>query len=644
VRAALRTWWSIAGLLAVLGVTAVMPGVASAQREDGSVALSVDRVDATGDRVLVDGGLTGADPSGLSLSVDGTAVDPADVRSIGGGLRNDVVVVVDNAASLGNATVQLAKDALEPLMPGAGAVESLGVITTGGRVEVPVGPTTSAAVANAGVEGISPGGESLLWDGIARAGRLLEDRGANSVGTVVVFTASPIAKGAAAPSVAESALQQAGARLEVVSMQSSSSVGSLADMVADLGGQITRIDNDEELAGAFAAIGGSLAGRFRVSFPSTDQAGELVPASLGIAGSTVDFAYTSGAVRTGSVGLAPVGGDAGGGLAAPVVKWFAVLLGVGAVVVLVWTVLSMVLPSETDLVGRLEMYDESFQAAAAQGPDEDQPVGQATVPIIQRAVEFTGEMAERRGQLDKLELRLERANLPLRAAEAIFFTAASAGVLALLALVLSQNMLLALIVAGMAVIVPMALLNMRVRRRQKAFVGQLPDMLSLLAGTLKAGYSIGQGFESVSKEIDDPMGRELRRVVTETRLGRSLEESLEAVAERMDSEDFGWTVMAIKIQREVGGNLAELLMTVAETMTQRERLRRDVSTLTAEGRMSAIIIGILPPGLAAILTVMNPEYISVLFQPGLGYILVAASLVMMGIGFAWMKKCITIEV
>jgi tight adherence protein B len=112
----------------------------------------------------------------------------------------------------------------------------------------------------------------------------------------------------------------------------------------------------------------------------------------------------------------------------------------------------------------------------------------------------------------------------------------------------------------------------------------------------------------------------------------------------MDSDDFSWAVMAIRIQREVGGNLAELLMTVADTMTQRERLRREVSTLTAEGKMSAIIIGALPPGLAMVMFMMNPAYIKELFSPGLGYGLLAGAVVMMIIGFAWMKKTITIEV
>ena len=122
----------------------------------------------------------------------------------------------------------------------------------------------------------------------------------------------------------------------------------------------------------------------------------------------------------------------------------------------------------------------------------------------------------------------------------------------------------------------------------------LPDTLQLLSGTLRAGYSMMQGVEAVSQEVSEPMGRELRRVVTEARLGRPLEESLDAVAERMDSPDFGWAVMAIRIQREVGGNLSELLMTVADTMTQRERLKRDVKSLTAEGRISAYVLAALP--------------------------------------------------
>jgi tight adherence protein B len=169
-------------------------------------------------------------------------------------------------------------------------------------------------------------------------------------------------------------------------------------------------------------------------------------------------------------------------------------------------------------------------------------------------------------------------------------------------------------------------------------------MLSLLAGSLRAGYSLVQGVDAVSKEVDGPMGRELRRIMTEAQLGRELEDAFEAAAARVQSKDFEWAIMAIRIQREVGGNLSELLMTVADTMVERERLRRDVATLTAEGKMSAIVLGIMPIGLGGFLYMSNQDYMKPLFSPGMGYMLLGVAVVMMGVGFAWMKKCITIEI
>ncbi len=153
-----------------------------------------------------------------------------------------------------------------------------------------------------------------------------------------------------------------------------------------------------------------------------------------------------------------------------------------------------------------------------------------------------------------------------------------------------------------------------------------------------------QGVEAISQEVDEPMGLELRRVVTEARLGRPLEEALEGVAERMDSPDFAWTVMAIRIQREVGGNLSELLMTVADTMTQRERLRRDVAALTAEGRISAMVLAFLPFGLGILMYVINPDYMSKLFDDTLGNIMLGAAIVGMAVGFLWMRSIINIEI
>jgi len=202
----------------------------------------------------------------------------------------------------------------------------------------------------------------------------------------------------------------------------------------------------------------------------------------------------------------------------------------------------------------------------------------------------------------------------------------------------------ALLITGVVALVAPAIVNMKASRRRKKFQELLPDTLQLLSGTLRAGYSLMQGVEAVSQEVAEPMGKELRRVVTEARLGRPLEEALEGVAERMASPDFAWAVMAIRIQREVGGNLSELLLTVAETMVSRERLRRDIDALTAEGRVSAMVLGALPIGLGVMMYTINPDYMSKLIDTTLGNILLGLALVGMGVGFAWMRQIIKIDI
>jgi tight adherence protein B len=229
-------------------------------------------------------------------------------------------------------------------------------------------------------------------------------------------------------------------------------------------------------------------------------------------------------------------------------------------------------------------------------------------------------------------------------AEALLFYTVATGVLTLLTGVATRNpvkMFMVLILMGA---LPPLVLKFLGKRRKRVFQGQLADTLQLLAGSLKAGYSLMQGVAAVSEEIEGPMGKELRRVVIESRLGRPLEDSLNEAAARMESADFAWVVMAINIQREVGGNLAELLMSVADTMIQRERLRRDVKALTAEGRVSAVVIGILPIALGFAMFSINPTYVKVLFTDRLGRMLAVGSVLLAAVGFWWMKKTIEVEI
>jgi tight adherence protein B len=259
-------------------------------------------------------------------------------------------------------------------------------------------------------------------------------------------------------------------------------------------------------------------------------------------------------------------------------------------------------------------------------------------------VELTESFAEDRGFLAREEDLLEQARLPLRAGEAMGIFALGSIAWFVVGFMFTGSFVRAIIVAAVAGMAMISGVQFKARRRVKAFEGQLPDMLQLLAGTLRAGYSLPQGLEAVSHEIADPMGYELTRAMTEARLGREIEEALGGIADRLSSPDFAWAVMAISIQREVGGNLNELLMTVSDTMVARERLAGEVRALTAEGKLSAAVLGGLPPGLGFVMWIMNPAYIESLFTSGLGQIFLVAGVISAGIGLAWMKKVITINV
>lgn len=317
-------------------------------------------------------------------------------------------------------------------------------------------------------------------------------------------------------------------------------------------------------------------------------------------------------------------------------KWTGVVLAFLASTLLAYAVINLVSRERPVLDAALGLYDDT-RADADDG-------ALAETRIVRRAVAMVERVAGRRGALVWVEGLLANADLPFRPAEALFFSLAGVGLLAALALVLAPSMLVGLILVIVLAVLPVKVVQFMAKRRRKKFVTQLPGTLQLLSGSLRAGYSLMQGVEAVSHEVTDPMGRELRRVTVEARLGRPLEEALDDAADRLGSVDFRWTVMAIRIQREVGGNLSELLQTVAATMMERTRLKREVDALTAEGKISAAILGLLPLGLGGALYVMNRPYITLLFTDLIGQVMLAGATVMAVAGFAWMKKIIKIEI
>jgi tight adherence protein B len=253
-------------------------------------------------------------------------------------------------------------------------------------------------------------------------------------------------------------------------------------------------------------------------------------------------------------------------------------------------------------------------------------------------------LATASGFSGRLDVKLEQAGLPMKAGEFVALTAVCALAGAVLGAILLTNILFALVVAVVAGLIPYAWLVRARGQRQKRMAEQLADVLSILASSLRAGHSFLQALDQVANEIKDPSAGEFHRVVSEIRLGRSIDEAMVEMADRIGSDDMRWAMMAVNIQRQVGGNLAEVLDIVANTVRERAYIHRQVKVLSAEGRISIAILSLLPFGIFFYLVIVNPDYIGLLFSTMMGRLMLIVGGALMGLGIFIMTRIVKIDV
>lgn len=252
--------------------------------------------------------------------------------------------------------------------------------------------------------------------------------------------------------------------------------------------------------------------------------------------------------------------------------------------------------------------------------------------------------------------KIAKADAKLRVSEYIVLMFVCAGIGGVVGYLAPQTN--SLVTAGIGFIigsrVPPIYIGMSASKRMRMFDSQLSDTLNLWVNALRSGYSVLQGMEAIATELPPPVSVEFERVVQEVRLGLSVGQALDNMYNRVPSEDLDLVITAVNIQREVGGNLAEVLDNISFTIRERVRIKGEIRTLTAQGRISGYIIALLPVGLGAILYLINPEYVSQLWIkedpfiiPGVipcGYLLIALGIIMIGAGAFAISKIVDIEV
>ncbi len=271
------------------------------------------------------------------------------------------------------------------------------------------------------------------------------------------------------------------------------------------------------------------------------------------------------------------------------------------------------------------------------------PAGQGS--LAGAATTMTGiidKQLRRTGDVRARTAALERAGITMRLQDFVLLVIAGSLVAAAFGVLLAGP-LLGLVLGVVVPIVAKVVVSVKTSRRRRAFADQLDDSLQLMASSLRAGHSMMQALNSVATEAEEPTSVEFSRIINETRVGREPGQALDETARRMESEDFTWVTQAIAINREVGGNLAEVLDRVGHTIRERNQIRRQVKALSAEGRLSAVVLMALPLGVLAFLSLTNPAYIARFTESLAGYLMIAVGVLLLIIGGLWLRKVVRLK-
>ena len=597
----------------------------------------------------------------------------ASASSLGGSpelARQTAVLAVDTSGSLGDdgmAAVQTAAVAFLDAVPDAVEV---GLVTFGDPAVAVLPPSTDRGAVRAAVAGLQSSGGTALFDATVEATLMLPGEG---IQRIVLLTdgADDNADGTGPGSdrtldAAVAAVQGSAAGLTAVAFGDGTSQTELQALALAGGGQVVDATEADDLAGAFQAVAESIATDLvvtaqvpesldgaRGNLVLTAQAGNLTLTTAAFTTLAAPPAAAPSPEPSETAEMFPLPVDVPAVAAAsdrsPVL--YAALAGIFLALLTVAAVLVGLLrgrdPQQAQRQRSLAIYSlRSRGGGPRKVEQEDAPSTRLGDSAIARsAVEFAGRAVERRNATERLARTLDAASVPLRPGEWVVLHVAIAFGAGILLLLLSAGNILVML-AGLALggLGPRIYLAVRTTRRKGAFLRVMPDTLGLMASGLRAGYSMPQAMDSVAREGQEPLRSEFNRALVEARLGVPPEDAMEGIADRMDSRDFRWVVMAIRIQREVGGNLAELLDTVAGTLRERARLRRQVDVLSAEGRLSAWIVGLLPVVFSLYLLVAQPGYLRPLYTEPLGFALLGLGGVMFLVGVLTLRWAVKVDV
>ncbi|NIK59092.1 VWA domain-containing protein [Kribbella shirazensis] len=544
-----------------------------------------------------------------------------------------VMIVLDTSGSMAGSGIAAARQAALSYLADLPSDVEAGLLTFADQPRLVVGPTTNRASVRDALTRVQASGATTLYDAVNAAVSAFDAArlGPSTQRRLVVLSDGVDTSSTAKLVSVTRRLSDAGVPADVVAFRYGKSDASAARQVASAaGGRVLAAQNAGELTAAFAAVARSFTARAKVDVTVPDVlAGRTVTLRVNVGSASTTTTLTFATIPSAKPAVPADRAVWSGQLVGLLAGVFAVLL----LVVLLLRRQGVRRDNARRLVEQMRHY----------GPHHEE-AGESEGPAAQTALGVVGEVLRAAGADQGLARRLDLANLKRTPAEWAALTLSASAVLAV-GLVLSGLDLLLSLPIGLVVgwIGQHVYLSIRAGRRRAAFGEQLPDVLQLIVGSLRSGFSLAQAVDAVVRDGTQPAADEFSRALAETRIGVELEDGLDRVAARMECDDLRWVVMATRIQREVGGNLAEVLRNTIDTMRERAKIRRHIRAVSAEGRLSGYIIVALPLALGTWLTLSKPQYMQPLFSSPIGWLLVAGGAALIVVGALWIRVLIKVE-
>jgi tight adherence protein B len=605
------------------------------------------------------GGAT-VDPASVSATIAGVAA-PVSVQSVANE-RRVAMLVIDTSGSMGPAGMQTVARAADAFLAAVPKDVYVGAVSFATVPAVVATPTRDRASVRAAIAALKAGGETSLYDGLATA---LAQLGTSGDRSIVLVSDGADTRSRLTLAQTLAALSASGARVQVVGFKTSESQASVLTRLADAGrGSVSATSGSVAVSDAIVSAAFAVAAQ---AFGSQVRVIVTPPPSTGGTRSLVVSANAGGKAFQGSAvvnlvaqsppspsasptySAAPAAGvqshptaTSGGLLGMGWLLWVALL---AVFLGLVGAVVAVISPSYVSRSQRRLESIEGYLSVTPSREDERSSVSRVSASLVSMG----DKVMDSRSSTPQTQRLLERADLPLRAGEwavlrAVAVVVGVAGGMFLLRGGPISTFVGAGLGALVGTVLPVRFLKFAASHRAKKFETQLPDILTLVASSLSTGFSLLQALDGVARDADEPCAKEFSRALAETRIGAEVTESLDHLAERMDSKNMRWTAMAIDIQRQVGGNLAETLLNTATTLRERQALSRHVRALSAEGRLSAYILLALPVGLFLYMLMVNRPYVALLWTTMIGMGMLGAGVISLGVGVFWMNKVVKVEV